>query len=428
MSVEKFKRVFQIASGILAKKSPGLYYLCKAFPVYYSDNYHSSALAEIVDDRFIIFYKNILEVSEDDEVITDEVITNQVLKTWLHEVIHGIYRHCKRMYELYKKEKEFAEKEPDIFNMLANLAFDIKADLNAVNILDSFEISIDNIKVVKIPVLSIDVESASAEEIYYHLKKNCEIIEIEDSLRNLDIVYDKMIIRDKIVFIKNKCKCVNEGSEEIREAGSDEEIEKAITNTLTKAKCAGNLPENIERLVTQLLKPKINWNIKLRQTAISHLTKIIVTTFTKPSRRYEDAPGHRKLSKPKVYAFVDASGSITEKEFNRFMSEIAYMTKFTDEITVIVWDVKILNIVKVKRPSDVKIKFKGGDGTTFEPVITQFKDKIKKQDIMIVLSDGHWFDKQRAVNIIKRINAKKILVTTGDTVDGFNEIIKIRAD
>lgn len=88
-------------------------------------------------------------------------------------------------------------------------------------------------------------------------------------------------------------------------------------------------------MLEELLKPKINWKVLLRRFMQSLAN--FDYTWRKPRRRmlplgiYMPSVYSEGLSK--VTFAIDTSGSITEKQFNQFMSEVyAVMKQFSPNI------------------------------------------------------------------------------------------------
>lgn len=93
------------------------------------------------------------------------------------------------------------------------------------------------------------------------------------------------------------------------------------------AKSAGKFPGSIEAFVTTLLKPKNDWRKYLRNTASSVLKGN--WTWKQISRRTCGAvrtPGRVKTL-PSAVVYIDTSGSISDQELTRFLSETSEIIK-----------------------------------------------------------------------------------------------------
>lgn len=420
MNEKKFKRIYEYAMMKLARCNIGLYYITKQFPIYYVDYEFKKGYACEIDDKYIVFFKSFFNISNDTRELVDELIS-----ILLHEVTHIIKRHSKRGNIMFKKDTDL---DSDVKERLINIAQDVKVDDEVIEIVSQYGISY---KTALMHELSIDVKKSSWEDIYQHLKKNVKILDID--LVNEDMIISKnLVVRDNIVFLRKKdyeqqlnTVSINEGNTKIKNI-NDEGLNEFIKETLIKARMiAGNLPGFLDRYISEMLKPKVNWTTLLRQSIVSWISRSYIQTWQKPSRKFKDAPGYRKISVPKIYCFVDESGSIDAKTFNQFMSEVISMIKIGAEVEVIVWDTEIRKVVKARKPNDVMTKFKGGGGTIFEPVISKYVKKIRKQDVMIVLTDCMWFDAEKALELVKKINSRKILVSVYEIPNEFKKVFNI---
>lgn len=198
-----------------------------------------------------------------------------------------------------------------------------------------------------------------------------------------------------------------EGNQEGGVAGniptpSKEEIEQHVKEQLVQAVQsaqlkgqAGSIPGNIVRDLQNLLQPKLPWKQILRKFLFS-MNKTDYS-WTKPNRRYI----HQGIILPSLHGeslgqidfAIDTSGSVSVSDFNRFISEIAYVFKQfkPDGVGVYQFDHILQATDKVATLSDfMKLKFKGGGGTNIEPVLEYFKTQSKGK-ALIVLTDGYFY-------------------------------------
>ena len=162
---------------------------------------------------------------------------------------------------------------------------------------------------------------------------------------------------------------------------SKEEVEQHVKEQLVQAVQsaqlkgqAGSIPGNIVRDLQNLLQPKLPWKQILRKFLFS-MNKTDYS-WTKPNRRYI----HQGIILPSLHGeslgqidfAIDTSGSVSVTDFNRFISEIAYVFKQfkPDGVGVYQFDHILQSTDKVTTLSDfMKLKFKGGGGTNIEPVL-----------------------------------------------------------
>lgn len=182
---------------------------------------------------------------------------------------------------------------------------------------------------------------------------------------------------------------------------SKEEIEQHIKEQLVQAVQsaqlkgqAGSIPGNIVRDLQNLLQPKLPWKQILRKFLFS-MNKTDYS-WTKPNRRYI----HQGIILPSLHGeslgqidfAIDTSGSVSVADFNRFISEIAYVFKQfkPDGVGVYQFDHILQATDKVATLSDfMRLQFKGGGGTNIEPVLEYYKTQSKGK-ALIVLTDGYF--------------------------------------
>lgn len=389
------------------KRAPAYYYLLLEFPVYYIDEEHPFAPA-LTDGKRIVLFKQWL-----DEPLEARYA---IIK---HELGHIFYRHPVRARRLVNKHGNIL--------MLVNMIAD----------------GLVNVRLVKDePGLStylVDWTQKFGKENLW--KKSLEelVEEFKDSVKepgNL-LPIDIEIPAEVEEKLKENGKEIQKGSERIIEIETDEQLEKevykAIEKALVSAKTVGiGRFGSIEKeLYGQLFKPKVDWISLLKSSVQSHVLSTVVQSWRKTSRKGDYLPGYMSFSRPKVIVAEDDSGSIDMKERKRFYSEMAGILQAVDKIVVIFWDDGVRDVVEFKSENDVeayKKRFMGG--TRFSPVAKYIIDNydLSAWDVLIVMTDGEWFDMSRSVEYLAKIPAKKILVTTGRFVDGFDEVIEVGGD
>ena len=167
-----------------------------------------------------------------------------------------------------------------------------------------------------------------------------------------------------------------------------------LVDAATAAKARGKLPGSIERLVDELLNPKLDWKTILHQ----FITKDIPYDYTmrKPGRRSHSLgiylPDVLKENL-NITCTVDTSGSISKEEYQVFATELMAMASSFQQIDmdIVYWDTRVVGEIKVQRGKEKDIIEKahlGGGGTSMSCLGEHFKDK-QPPKIMIHLTDGY---------------------------------------
>ena len=168
------------------------------------------------------------------------------------------------------------------------------------------------------------------------------------------------------------------------------------------AKNAGKLPGDLDRMVSDTLKPQIPW----REQLWGYLNK------TRPGRISWNRPNRRTLSvatadgrlipmclpsrtvEPtgEIVIAVDTSGSVSENELQHFSAEISQIHKTIqpEKTTILYIDSSIADPVEEFGPlDDCKLHHRGGGGTRFEPAFEWMKENNPSPDAFIYLTDGY---------------------------------------
>ena len=212
---------------------------------------------------------------------------------------------------------------------------------------------------------------------------------------------------------------INEGSNEIYGAGSEEEVKRRIVDAVFKsyvfAKTAGTVPGHIEGELTALSKSVINWRSLLRRALVSNMGSVY-ETWVKPNRRFDDYPGVKRFSIRKVWVLIDTSGSISDEEFSQFMGEVYEIARlYNAKVNIIEWDADIERIVMdVDKKYIPKLKRVGYGGTVITPALEYAIKNVKLNDTVIIFSDWELSDYEEAGQLIAKLatRARLIMVTT----------------
>lgn len=177
---------------------------------------------------------------------------------------------------------------------------------------------------------------------------------------------------------------VQEGDREMYEEG-----EVGLTNAVRKAivmlKMAGAGRGTAELVLSQAIKPKVNWRAELRSMVRHGLGLSVVSTWRKPSRKHPSYPGVYRFKKPDIYAVVDVSGSIGQREIDQFFAELFAAARLV-RVFAVFFDDGVRRECRVK-PGMVP-RVKGGGGTVISPALMKVYSKVRKGDVVVVLTDG----------------------------------------
>jgi predicted metal-dependent peptidase len=150
------------------------------------------------------------------------------------------------------------------------------------------------------------------------------------------------------------------------EAQAKQELAQAIQI----AKQQGNLPAGIERIVNEILKPRIAWQEVLARF-IDQVAKSDYS-FSKPNVRYLSSgfilPSLYNLEVGEIVLIVDTSGSIDIKLLNLFAGEMQEVCSTTNTPIRVLYVNNRFQGEQIIEPDDTfKLNAKGGGGTDFRP-------------------------------------------------------------
>jgi predicted metal-dependent peptidase len=223
----------------------------------------------------------------------------------------------------------------------------------------------------------IDVKEKSAEEIYEYLSSNTDKIDVEVLGEGQ---FDSHEYGDHL-------------SEPEKQAIA-KEWQGKLVDAATAAKARGKLPSYIDRMMDDILNPKLNWKALLYQ----YLTKDILYNFTfkRPGRRSYSTGFYMPYEIKEnlnITCTIDCSGSISKTEYTEYMSEIIGIANAFEQINmdIIFWDTEIRQVEKVTRGNQQKLlemEIPGGGGTYISCLDEHFKD-IRPPQLMVHLTDGY---------------------------------------
>ena len=175
----------------------------------------------------------------------------------------------------------------------------------------------------------------------------------------------------------------------------------AVAEAQQYAKGIGKEPSGIE-VFFKLLKPKINWRTLLRQAILQGPGLQVITTWRRPHRKLpNDIPGYTRLMIANVWTLVDSSGSAVGEHLDQAMTEVFSIAKSLNaKVRIIAWDADAYeeSFAKVKARRTVH----GSGGTKIKPALKLLLSRMRRNDIVIVLTDG-------MIDDIKDNEAQKML-------------------
>lgn len=177
----------------------------------------------------------------------------------------------------------------------------------------------------------------------------------------------------------------------IHKASMDQILLRAAMQSAMSNDQPGTIPGSLQVYLDKLMNPKLPWH-RILQKEYSSLYQSDFT-WRRPNKRF--APdfylpsmvGEQFID---LVFFLDASGSVTDKDFTRFVAEIKSVMRMhtPNKVTLIVFDTCIRSITVIKSADELeKMKFHGRGGTDVYDVMRWLE--VNKPTMALIFTDGH---------------------------------------
>ena len=164
------------------------------------------------------------------------------------------------------------------------------------------------------------------------------------------------------------------------------------------AKVQGKLPAGLERLLGEVLEPKVDWREHI-QSLFARAIGSDHVDWRKPVRQYiiQDiyVPETTGYGAELVVVAIDTSGSIGQTELDMFFGELSGILEdvHPERIQVVWCDAKVHRVDELEDGGDLTAlrakKAPGGGGTDFRPVFEHVRKQGIKCDALVYLTDGY---------------------------------------
>lgn len=166
-------------------------------------------------------------------------------------------------------------------------------------------------------------------------------------------------------------------------------VRAAIRSEQEKDK-PGTIPGDIEIFLKKLTKPELPWH-RILQKYINTLSKTDYS-FKRPNKRFIPhlyMPSLRSETLMDIAIAVDTSGSVSDEDFNKFISNTAHIFKMMkpQRITLIQFDTEIKAVDEIKSFHDLmRVRFTGRGCTNINPVVDWYNQHPSR--LLLVFTDG----------------------------------------
>lgn len=175
------------------------------------------------------------------------------------------------------------------------------------------------------------------------------------------------------------------------QAQAEAEWKVRVAQAAQAAKMMGKMSAGMQRLVDDVLQPKVDWREVLRKFV--EKCKSDQRSWARPNRRFLSQglylPSVSGESLGEIAIAVDCSGSIDQETISQFAAEIRTIKEDGNptRIHVVYFDSEVSHYESYGRDDDLDIKPHGGGGTAFSPVFTYFAEHDIDPVACIFLTD-----------------------------------------
>lgn len=148
-----------------------------------------------------------------------------------------------------------------------------------------------------------------------------------------------------------------------------------VAQAAQAAKMMGKMSANMQRLVDEVLQPKVDWRDVLQRFLVK--CRNDSRSFARFNRRFLSQgmylPSVSGEAMGEVVFAVDCSGSIDQRTINQFAAEITKVKEdlMPERIHVLYFDSEVSHVESYEPHDDLDIKPHGGGGTDFAPVFAK---------------------------------------------------------
>lgn len=173
------------------------------------------------------------------------------------------------------------------------------------------------------------------------------------------------------------------------QAKAERQIRQKVAAAAQQARLAGKLSGALERLVGDILDPKVPW-VDLLRDYMTRITKDD-EQWTKRNRRFQHVylPARHSEKMGEIIMIGDTSGSISNDELSKYMAEAGSIAEDVHPERIrIVWCDAAVKGEQVFEEGDVIVaKPKGGGGTDMRKALDHIEQY--EPEIVVLFTDGY---------------------------------------
>jgi len=211
--------------------------------------------------------------------------------------------------------------------------------------------------------------------------------------------------------------------DEVDQKESEEKTKIAVQQAVQAAEMQGKLPASMKRLINEIFNPKLSWQEVLKDWMTERAKTDYV--FSRPNTRYL-ASGfilpslNDDIKMGTLVVGIDTSGSISQDDLNRFISELSGIIHDCQPVKTVVLtcDAQIQTEQEFYPGEELEAQIKGGGGTNFCPVFERVNEMPDEIAGLIYMTDlyGTFPQGEPSYPVLWAINSDNERVPWGQTV------------
>jgi predicted metal-dependent peptidase len=309
------------------------------------------------------------------EKFVKSLTLEEAKSTLCHEILHLVLDHFGRQGKRNSFISNIA-KDIVVNNILINKGFSLnKSGIIPEN--NSYVIPGTNYEVK-------DIDKKIWEEIY------SEIENLFNKNNNNNLKPDDNILNDDCSNCRGKI-----DSEIKKEKQKIKNWKRIAVEAASLQRMRGNVSSVMERFIDGILQSKIDWKKKLYKYILRELPYDY--SYSYPSKKSISTGiymPHVTKETIDICSSIDTSGSVSDKEIKKYLSELIKISKMFNNIrvTIIICDCNIQGTYEINNGNIDKImniKIKGGGGTSHIPVYEWIKKNKPNTRLLIAFTDGY---------------------------------------
>jgi predicted metal-dependent peptidase len=164
-----------------------------------------------------------------------------------------------------------------------------------------------------------------------------------------------------------------------------------VSQAAAAAKMCGKLSSTMEKLVGDVLKPRVSWADQLRHFFTKRAR--VDYSYARPNRRFLSQglylPGKNGTAMGDILLAVDLSGSVTMQELNEYVAEMRAIKVDCKPycIHVLYFASEVMGYEKFEMDDELDLHPNGTGGTAFSPIFRYAEDHGIQPEAAVVLTD-----------------------------------------